>query len=161
MAAGTVFKGSTRRCHLGRSPPRASQTLCAGVTTIRRFVGSALLTTLCAVVLAGCGNGFGPEDVAGFYRLVAVDGKGLPNLIQIEANTIPILSGWMQLREDGTCETGIVTGLSGSQRADCVYTLTKQDITVTNEAGGVLEGRTDGVTLLLTDSNGFEWRFVN
>jgi hypothetical protein len=112
-------------------------------------------------VPAGCGNGFGPEDVAGYYRLVAVDGKGLPHLIQIEANTIPILSGWMQLNTNGTCRSGLETGISGRLRSDCTYTLTNQDITVTNEVGSVLEGQADGVTLLLTDSDGFEWRWVN
>jgi hypothetical protein len=120
-----------------------------------------LLIVSCAGVLAGCGNGFGPADVAGFYSLVAVDGNGLPFLIQIEANTIPILSGWMELKADGTCRSGLETGISGRLRTECTYTLLKQDITVTNEVGSVQEGQADGVTLLLTDSNGLEWRWVN
>ena len=99
--------------------------------------------------------------MAGYYGLVAVNGEGLPNLIRIDANTIPILSGWMQLRENGSCRSGLETGISSSQITSCEYTLVHQDITITNEAGGVLEGRADGTSLLLTDANGFEWRFVN
>ncbi len=99
--------------------------------------------------------------MAGFYSLVAVDGNGLPYLIQIEANTIPILSGWMELRADGTCRSGLETGIAGRLRTDCTYALVQQEITVTNEVGSVLEGQADGVTLLLTDSDGLEWRWVN
>jgi hypothetical protein len=99
--------------------------------------------------------------VAGFYQLVAVDGNGLPYLIQVDANTIPILSGWMELNVNGTCRSGLETGISGRLRTDCTYMLTNQEITVTNEIGTVLEGQADGVTLLLTDPDGLEWRWVN
>jgi hypothetical protein len=117
-----------------------------------------LLTTCCAVVLASCGNGFGPDDVAGVYSLVWVNGRGLPNLVAIQGDSVAIFSGWMNLREDLTCSTGLEV-LGGSLVGYCTYTLARQDITIENDMGQTLSGRTDGVTLLLTDTNGDEWVF--
>lgn len=99
--------------------------------------------------------------MAGFYRLVEVDGKGLPNVIEVNTETIAVISGWFELREDGTCETGIVIGIDAVlQRVECVYVLDGQGITVTNDVGIALGGLVDGVSLLLTDENGLEWRFT-
>lgn len=112
---------------------------------------------IASAALAGCSD-FGPEDVVGIYDLISVDDAGVPNLVELGADTVAILSGWMQLNANSTCTSGIVV-LGGSLVASCTYRLDGQDITLTNEQGEIMTGRTDGVTLLLTDELGVRWRF--
>ena len=118
-----------------------------------------MLIGLCAIAPAGCGEAFGPEDVAGFYRLVAVNDLGVPNAVEIQGDTIRIISGWMQLREDGSCNTGIRVDIRASYVGTCSYSMDGQEITIRSDGGGVLAGRADGEALTLTDDNGDRWVF--
>ena len=69
---------------------------------MKRF---ALIAT--AVLLSACGgDGLGPEDIAGTYRLITVAGESLPALLATDGVTsVELESGTVRLNSDFTFST--------------------------------------------------------
>jgi hypothetical protein len=129
--------------------------------SIHRFlrITVAISSLTGAATLAAC-ESFGPDDVSGFYRLVTINGEGVPNLVVLGPDTVAIFSGWAQMNANLTCRSGVVV-LGGGAVTNCTYTLDGQDITLLNDRGQTLAGRTDGMSLLLTDEQENTWLFRN
>ena len=106
----------------------------------------------------------GPEDIAGTYTLVTVDGEALPVVAEEIGTTyvIELTAGSATLHEDLTCSLGFTqrvtdngTVTTGTSTTLCTYTLNDGALTLTlPPLNDTIDGSISGSTLTLNGNVG-------
>jgi hypothetical protein len=112
------------------------------VATTMRGGGSTrrILLLGCAIALGSCSDPLSPENVAGVYTLVSVDGTPLPFVLEASLGIQSLVTaGQIVLNSDQTCTSSRSFALSEPDRytdfgagvTDCVYALGDASLEVT------------------------------
>lgn len=124
---------------------------------LRRVLGSIAL-----VAALGCSDAVSPDDIAGTYILVTVDGETLPTSISIDATAARVESGFYTFNAGGTFTSGYTLSI-GSQTTTVpfsgTYSLSGSEIRLTGSIGDNTvsgTGTIDAATFRLQDS-GYAW----
>jgi len=103
---------------------------------------------LAAIVLAaiGCESSVDPT---GSYDLVTVDGQTLPAIIDHDGVEIEVVSGWFEIRADGTCTCATSFEPPGhgepiERVVDATYTLTDDTLMMQWQGAGQTVGTVAG-----------------
>ena len=124
-----------------------------------RSAGPALLAGLLLAALpllstrATAAPASGPNDVAGVYTLVSVNGARVPMTLEHEGAKLLIRSGAFTINADGTCVSTMVFAPPNHPEATRVvkaaYTRSGSKLTMQWEGAGITEGTVDGATFTM------------
>ncbi len=110
--------------------------------------------------VTGCSDSIGPEDIAGTYTLLSVDGEGLP--AGFGTPGLEIEAGSLTLNQDMTYSTSTTIvdtmGALVNQSASVgTYTFDQGAITLTPSEGGAASGSVSGATVTIAHDDGIAW----
>ena len=110
--------------------------------------------------VTACSDSIGPEDIAGTYTLLSVDGEGLP--AGFGTPGLEIEAGSLTLNQDMTYSTSVTTvdtmgALVNQSTSVGTYTFDQGAITLTPSQGGAASGSVSGTTVTIAHDDGIPW----